>query len=338
MRRALLVLVVACGSEDPPAAPAKPLPAEAITAQLLGCTNALAAPSNQREPEITMGASGGLGTRAATGALPRVSVQQPMVAGNLDVLVVQRILRRHVLKFQYCFEKQLLVNPQLAGGSIEAVFAIQPTGRVASPRADGVDPAVARCFANALSSVAFPAPLDGNQVQVTAPIRIDYQPPAGAPAPPRPTLMREWTPYAPGSAAPDDVAKPIVDATTAAVRARLAPVEHCFDGARGLVRAMLAFDTDGHITSLRTGGLGDSAVERCIGKALDGVTVPAAAAPVEVACDFARGGEAPLRVSPDAGYGVIEVTARHVQNRFLARDIPPPGAPSAPNTTRRPVR
>ena len=343
MNRVLLVVLVACGSEDKPApkpAPATPpmVPApHPLTAQLVACTNAINAPSDPRDSfALTAGRNAGTGgsrpVRLPAGAVPRVTIETPSVAGDLDVGTVKSILRRHVAKFQYCFEKQLLVKPMLAGGVIETGFAVQSTGLVASPRADGIDPEVAKCAAKALESVAFPAPLDGNQVQVTAQVRIDYTPPVttadlvtNRPRPER-SIPREWTPFAAEGTATDDLAKPIVDAVTTLSRARLPAVEQCFDGATGAVRAVIGFDMWGRIKSLRAGGIGDSTIETCIETALGDFTVSEPKAPVEVACDFTRGGDAPLRVSPDAGYTVIELTSREVRNRSSVREIPPRGS------------
>lgn len=326
MRPALLVLLVACGSEkteQPAPPPPKPIPAPAVTTVFAGCTNALNPPRDPRAPSIVLG-----GAHATTGVAttpqrpPRVGIGAPAVAGDLDAGTVRTILRRHTTKFQYCFEKQLLVQPDLAGGTIEASFAIQPTGFLASPRADGVHPEVATCVTEALKSVAFPAPIDNNQVQVTVSIEIAH----GAVSAPRPRTpparsVLEWTPYAAEATASDGIAKPLVEATAAVMRERLPGVEACFEDMRGAVRAVLGFDMWGRIKSLRVGGVGDAAIEACIASTLGDFTVPAPTAPVEVACDFTRGGDAPLRVAPDAGYAVIELTRTHATHRMFVREV-----------------
>jgi hypothetical protein len=336
VRHALLVLLVACGSEKTEQAPPtpKPIPAAAVTTVLVGCTNALNAPNDPRAPILVMGNGGattGISPRPQARP-PRVVIQTPSVAGDLDAGTVGTILRRHSAKFQYCFEKQLLVQPDLAGGTIEAGFAVQPTGFLASPRADGVHPEVSKCIVKALESVAFPAPIDKNQVQVT--VRIDIlhaasTDPVTHPLAPAARGVLEWTPFAAESTATDDIAKPLVDATTAVMRERLPGVEACFDDMRGAVRAVIGFDMWGRIKSLRAGGVGDAAVEACIESALGDFTVPAPTAPVEVACDFTRGGVSPLRVSPDAGYAVIELTRTHATYRMMVREVPSRDVPRA---------
>jgi len=342
VKRALLVLLAACGGEEkarvePAGSGSAAPPKETITAQLAGCSAALAAPTDPRDRIAAIGTIGtigtGYGSPIRSSNAPRVVLSTPSVDGDLDAALVRRILRRHAAKFLYCFEKQVAVNPKLAGGVVEAGFAIQSSGAVASPRADGIDLEVSRCIVNALGTVRFPPPRDGNQVQVTAPIRIEYQPSSTAPVPSVPSRRpvrtpREWTPFAgePPLLADADAA-PFVELVTGVVRERLASVEHCFDGARGAVRAMIAIDPSGRVESTRAGGIGDSAIERCIATAVSNFTVTPPPRAIEVACDFTRGGAAPLRVSPDAGYTVVELTGREMRNRTNVRDIPPRGTP-----------
>lgn len=326
-RLALVVLVAACGSEDKPAAPvaAAATPKETITAQLARCDVALPAPADPREKIIPLSSMGGrAGVPPNT---PQILLGVPTVAGDLDAGIVRRIMRRHLMKFRYCFERELLANPKLAGGTVETAFAIQPSGQTASPTADGIDPEVSKCIALELRSVAFPAPLDKNQVQVSAQIEIRYTPraapdePAALPPPARD--VPEWTPFAITAPPAGSTAQP-VEEVTKKVRERLPAIERCFDDNRGMVRAMIALDAFGR-AALRAGGLGDIAAERCIERALAGIDVNTSV-PVELACDITRGGEAPLRVSPDAGYTVIELTDHELRNRSSVRPLPPRGA------------
>jgi hypothetical protein len=308
------VLLAACGSKDPVEklpAPEPPSTAPPVAPPSVSCTKALPAPVDPRELATMPPAP----TRP-----PRVGISTPTVAGDLEVSVVAQNLRRHQTKFQQCFETQLLANPQLAGGVVDTAFAIQPSGQVASPTADGVDPAVAKCISKALESVAFPAPVDGNQVQVSVRIVILHTPGGTTPAA---RELKEWTPFA-SIAQPDDPATKTIEAVTAAVRERVAGIDQCFDGARGAVRAMIVLDL-GRIRAMRVGGIGDSAMELCIGRAIAGFTV-AASPPVEIACDIERGGHAPLRVSPDAGYDVIEVRPTEAQHGASVRTLPPRGS------------
>jgi hypothetical protein len=319
VKRALFVLLAACGSGDKieklpaPSPPAEdPTPPPAVT-----CEKALAAPVDPREPAVPTT----LVAAPARVRPPRVVIATPTVTGDLDTQIVAQNLRRHQLKFQLCFDVELLAKPQLPGGIVETAFAIQPSGKVASPTADGIDPALATCFSKALENVSFPAPVDGNQVQVSVRIVVSHTPPSGTTPVVTKRAPREWTPFA-ASTQPSDAAP--VEATAAGVRGRISAIDTCFDGARGAVRAMIAFDARGKVAAIRTGGIGDSAMELCIGRELAGITVPAGPA-VEIACDITRGGHAPLRVSPDAGYTVIELTRTEARHRSSVRALPPRG-------------
>ena len=321
-RLALVVLVAACGSDDKPAAPAvaTPAPKETITAQLAGCTKALPQPADPRELVVT---------DAIRQQLPpaRVVLGTPAVTGALEVDLVRTILRRHLAKFQRCYETRLLAEPDTADGVVETAFAIQPSGHVGSPTADGIDREVAKCFATALQSVGFPAPRDGNQVQVSVQIEVKHTRAApdatgGRPVFP-PAIRNEWTPFA-FITQPEASVAQTVEGVTTAVRDRLSSIDRCFDGARGVVRAMIELNEAGHTEKLRIGGIGETAIEGCVEKALAGITVNAGP-PVEIACDVTRGGDAPLRVSPDAGYTVIELTAREARNDSSVRELPPRG-------------
>ena len=322
MKRFVLVALAACGSDDPVkpvsvasgSAPVEP----AITAELVGCSAALPAPIDPRDiaaPPAPMW--------QPTNYVPRMQLKMPNVAGDLTPAVVRAHLRNRLAAFQFCYERALQTQPAL-GGIVEVAFAIQSSGAVASVSADGIDPEVSTCIAAKVKDIAFPKPPDGNQVQVT--VALEVRTPYYAPRPARTArLVREWTPFAHGPTASEADAKHVVDAVTTAVRARMTALEQCFDGARGAVRAMLAFDVAGRSAGVRAGGIGDSAIEQCVATALGSISV-AAFAPLEVACDFTRGGTAPLRVSPDAGYTVIELTDREARSRTSTREIPPRGA------------
>ncbi len=325
-----LALLVGCGKGDDkrpaPAAASGSAPAKDTTpAQLAGCSPALPRPVDPREPAAPT--LPGTPQPPRTGSNPpRVTLAEPSVTGDLDKAIIRRYLRRSEARFQYCFEKVLVRRPTLTGGTMETSFAIQSTGAVASAGADGVDPDVAKCIVDALRMIEFPKPADGNQVQVT--VSLTFAAPSGVAVPHRPArTAREWTPFATTDiVASPEVAKPVAEAVTAAVRERMAEVERCLDGARGAVRAILAIDSRGAVTAVRSGGIGDSAIDACIASRLGELTVPAPAEDVEVACDITRGGDAPFRVAPDAGYTIVELTSSEIRNPSRVRDIPPRGA------------
>jgi hypothetical protein len=114
------------------------------------------------------GGRGGLAGRTAARPSVRLTVSQ--VTGDLDTNIVRRILRRNQAKLQYCYEKQLLVEPALAG-TITARFEIGSDGSVTSSNASGVNDEVASCMATVIRGAAFPSPKSGT-VSATSTIAV----------------------------------------------------------------------------------------------------------------------------------------------------------------------
>jgi len=115
------------------------------------------------------GVGGGrAGMRGRTGSVPTVSIGQPNAQGDLDKAIIRRYIKRNIQKITYCYEKQLLVNPKLAG-TVATQFFIAPSGQVASATATGVDPDVATCLAEVIKRIEFPRPKSGGGVQVNYP-------------------------------------------------------------------------------------------------------------------------------------------------------------------------
>jgi hypothetical protein len=117
------------------------------------------------------GASATGGMRGARALVPTVSIGQPSVQGDLDKAIVRRYLKRNIQKIQYCYEKQLLSKPRLAG-TVQAQFAIGDDGKVVSSTATGVDAAVASCVADVIRHIEFPEPKTGGVVQVNYPFEF----------------------------------------------------------------------------------------------------------------------------------------------------------------------
>ncbi|HTJ46239.1 MAG TPA: AgmX/PglI C-terminal domain-containing protein [Kofleriaceae bacterium] len=103
---------------------------------------------------------------AATG--PDVRIGQPNAVGDLDKDEIRRVIKRNIQKLTYCYEKQLLVKPDLAG-TVATQFFIAPDGSVATANATGVDPDVATCVADTIRKMQFPKPRGGGGVQVNYP-------------------------------------------------------------------------------------------------------------------------------------------------------------------------
>jgi pSer/pThr/pTyr-binding forkhead associated (FHA) protein len=115
------------------------------------------------------GVGGGRGgMRGRTSAVPTVSIGQPSAEGDLDKAIIRRYIKRNIQKIQYCYEKQLLAKPTIAG-TVQAQFFITPNGTVAQSNGSGVDPEVASCVAAVIKNIEFPKPKGGGGVQVNYP-------------------------------------------------------------------------------------------------------------------------------------------------------------------------
>ena len=115
------------------------------------------------------GVGGGRGgMRGRTAAVPTVSIGQPNAQGDLDKAIIRRYIKRNLQKIQYCYEKQLLAKPTLAG-TVQAQFFITPNGTVASSTGNGVDGEVSSCVADVIRNIEFPKPKGGGGVQVNYP-------------------------------------------------------------------------------------------------------------------------------------------------------------------------
>jgi hypothetical protein len=115
------------------------------------------------------GVGGGRGgMRGRTAAVPTVSIGQPNAQGDLDKAIIRRYIKRNLQKIQYCYEKQLLAKPTLAG-TVQAQFFITPNGTVASSTGTGVDGEVSSCVAEVIKNIEFPKPKGGGGVQVNYP-------------------------------------------------------------------------------------------------------------------------------------------------------------------------
>jgi hypothetical protein len=115
------------------------------------------------------GVGGGRGgMRGRSSAVPTVSIGQPNSQGDLDKAIIRRYIKRNIQKITYCYEKQLLAKPALAG-TVATQFFITPNGTVASSTGSGVDPEVASCVADVIKGIEFPKPKGGGGVQVNYP-------------------------------------------------------------------------------------------------------------------------------------------------------------------------
>jgi len=97
---------------------------------------------------------------------PTLRLLRPVrVQGSLDKAIVRRYLHRNRRKAQYCYERRLLVKPNL-GGLVRARFMINPQGVVAAAKVQFADSKVAKCVESILRAIKLPKPKGGGIVQV----------------------------------------------------------------------------------------------------------------------------------------------------------------------------
>ncbi len=110
----------------------------------------------------------GRGGMRGHGAASQVRPGNSAVKGALDKNIIRRYIRRRLPQIKYCYEKQLLADPDLAG-TVRVHFIIDTEGRVVSASANGVSKEVSDCVARAVRTIQFPRPTGGGVVEVTYP-------------------------------------------------------------------------------------------------------------------------------------------------------------------------
>ncbi len=109
--------------------------------------------------------SGSHGNHGRTG-VPAVKLGTPEVSGGLAAAVVARYVRRDRARLQYCYERELIASPGIAG-TVTIDFTIGGgDGKVAASTASGVATAVSDCVAAVIKNIGFPKPSDGADVTV----------------------------------------------------------------------------------------------------------------------------------------------------------------------------
>ena len=89
---------------------------------------------------------------------PKVDPTPSIVKGQLDRNIVRRYIRRQLHRVKYCYERQLLVEPELSG-EVTAQFLVNGNGAVVSSRASGMgNEPVESCVAGVMKSIRFPRP------------------------------------------------------------------------------------------------------------------------------------------------------------------------------------
>lgn len=114
-----------------------------------------------------VGSGRDLGRHRKSG-VPPVKIGQAVLTEGLDKNTIRRYIRQRLPRIKYCYEKQLLVSPGLAG-TVLSDFQISPQGAVISSSATGVSDEVSSCVADVISTVHFPRTKNGLVVQVKYP-------------------------------------------------------------------------------------------------------------------------------------------------------------------------
>lgn len=110
--------------------------------------------------------TGNDGTIGHSRTIPSVAIGTATVRGDLKSSIVRRYIRRKLRRIRYCYEKELVATPTLAG-TVVVQFQISPRGLVQGAKASGMgNRNVEACVASAIASVQFPKPRDGGYVNV----------------------------------------------------------------------------------------------------------------------------------------------------------------------------
>ncbi|MFI5288265.1 MAG: AgmX/PglI C-terminal domain-containing protein [Polyangia bacterium] len=113
--------------------------------------------------------AGGLGGRRSHA--PDVVPGTAQVRGSLDKEIIRRVIRRHLNEVRFCYEKELLRNPNLYG-RVMIEFTIAGTGSVVASVVQNStmgNSQVEQCIAGAVRRWEFPKPQGGGIVMVSYP-------------------------------------------------------------------------------------------------------------------------------------------------------------------------
>jgi TonB family protein len=112
-----------------------------------------------------------LGDRKPRPPVPEMLTGKPIVTGALDMETVRRIVRQHNNETKYCYEKQLITRPDLAG-RVTVKFTIGGSGAViaaAVQESTVEDRTLEGCLMDRIRRWGFPEPRGGGVVVVTYP-------------------------------------------------------------------------------------------------------------------------------------------------------------------------
>ncbi len=233
-----------------------------------------------------------------------------MISGD-EVL---RVVRAKQAELLTCFTDVR----SLARLAVVYRLVINSDGTVSSPELTSSTLAgpIDACAKRSFRAMRFPA--KGAPSAVSIPLVWDSTGTFVMPTQDVPSLDPDpWTPFAIDGRSPSNAVLGAARATEAALRAKLPEIDKCFlkPTPTGSLRLLLELDVVGELASVRAGGLGDKDSEWCAAKALAGLKVLTPSQEhVEIACDLSRGDAAPWRVTPTAGYQVIEADAKALRH------------------------
>ena len=111
---------------------------------------------------------GGMGTKGTGGLTP---VGDPLILGSLDRAQIDAVVKRHTSSIKYCYQRQLPMNPNLAG-KINVKFVIAGDGSVSSAslkESSMGNATVESCVVNRFKTMKFPEPQGQGIVIVSYP-------------------------------------------------------------------------------------------------------------------------------------------------------------------------
>lgn len=333
VRAIVLVLLAACGGREPSAAE----PQTRAPVRVVRCAPATPPPMISSaglrvDPlgtarELARFRLRGHAAREAFALAKPVDIESVViVAGSVDRAAVLAELRRATATFERCLETHKAL--QTVPATVTTSFAIEADGATSLVNTTGTATTEVRsCFTEAVRAQRLPA--GSSQARVSVRVKLDPSAlVARAPEDAASTPTSEpWTPFAIEVADPLDSAPQIARSLEAVLRGHAAALDRCFTSSKatGSLRALIELDAHGRVVASRVGGLGDRAVETCVGAAFTDLTVstPTADA-VEIACDLSRGDALAWRVTPEAGYQVIDVSATKISYNGETLDIEEP--------------
>jgi hypothetical protein len=112
--------------------------------------------------------SGKGGMRGRTASMPKVNIGTATAVGDLDKNTIRRYVRQKLPQIEYCYQRQLVVQPSLSG-TVNTQFTIDGNGKVIQVKATGIGSSeVESCVEATIRSIQFPKPTGGGMVNVTS--------------------------------------------------------------------------------------------------------------------------------------------------------------------------